>query len=240
MRELRLPAVGSFEAWRKQAREFALRKVSAHEVSWRRHDAPRSLLSAPEDVLLPEGPVSPLNVPPSFIALAEEAACHSADDVHDQLYALLLRVVKEPGLMSNPADAQLAHVQALAKSVRRDCHKMKAFVRFRELPEHGLRRRRFAAWFEPDHYIMETRVGLLHAPLCRHGLVDCHSTGQPVLCCRLLDGGTDAAPRPPDHDDVETFGAPTTAASSILPASRSKPCRRRCRKSIGRTCPKQR
>ncbi|WP_286166777.1 DUF4130 domain-containing protein [Ochrobactrum sp. POC9] len=38
----------------------------------------------------------------------------------------------------------------MAKSVGRDIHKMHAFVRFRELLETGLRRR-FAAWFEPEH-----------------------------------------------------------------------------------------
>ncbi|MFW7355327.1 MAG: UdgX family uracil-DNA binding protein [Brucella sp.] len=42
----------------------------------------------------------------------------------------------------------------MAKSVGRDIHKMHAFVRFRELLETGLRRR-FAAWFEPEHNIVE-------------------------------------------------------------------------------------
>jgi DNA polymerase len=44
----------------------------------------------------------------------------------------------------------------MEKSVRRDCHKMTAFVRFRELPGPlGAKgRRRFAAWFEPDHHIV--------------------------------------------------------------------------------------
>ena len=45
-------------------------------------------------------------------------------------------------------------LQALAKSVRRDIHKMHAFVRFREVPGDGPRRC-FAAWFEPSHLIVE-------------------------------------------------------------------------------------
>ena len=42
----------------------------------------------------------------------------------------------------------------MAKSVRRDLHKMHAFVRFRRIddPTDG---ERFVAWFEPEHFILE-------------------------------------------------------------------------------------
>jgi DNA polymerase len=45
-------------------------------------------------------------------------------------------------------------VAAMVKAVRRDEHKMHAFVRFREV---GRRERetRYIAWFEPEHYIVE-------------------------------------------------------------------------------------
>jgi DNA polymerase len=41
----------------------------------------------------------------------------------------------------------------LAKSVRRDLHKMRAFVRFREIDGE------FVAWFEPDHHIVRANAG---------------------------------------------------------------------------------
>ena len=40
----------------------------------------------------------------------------------------------------------------MAKEVRRDEHKMHAFVRFREV---GRGNERFVAWFEPEHHIVE-------------------------------------------------------------------------------------
>jgi len=47
-------------------------------------------------------------------------------------------------------------VQRLAAAVRRDTHKMRAFVRFREVQEpEGLR---YVSWFEPDHYIVEANA----------------------------------------------------------------------------------
>ncbi|CAN5149080.1 UdgX family uracil-DNA binding protein [soil metagenome] len=45
------------------------------------------------------------------------------------------------------------HIEELAKSVRRDIHKMRAFVRFREIDG------RFVAWFEPEHHIVRANAG---------------------------------------------------------------------------------
>jgi hypothetical protein len=51
----------------------------------------------------------------------------------------------------------------MAKAVRRDLHKMHAFVRFRRVETPG--GERFVAWFEPDHHIVERRRALLRRPL---------------------------------------------------------------------------
>ena len=69
------------------------------------------------------------------------------------LYRLLHRLRRERGVLDNPADPLMARLNGLAKAVRRDSHKMRAFVRFREVPGDGPRRR-FAAWFEPEHLIV--------------------------------------------------------------------------------------
>ena len=46
----------------------------------------------------------------------------------------------------------------MARAVRRDIHKMRAFLRFREaVDEDG--GRRFVAWFEPDHHILRANAG---------------------------------------------------------------------------------
>ncbi len=47
-------------------------------------------------------------------------------------------------------------MQRLAQAVRRDTHKMRAFVRFREVQEAG--GTRYVSWFEPDHYIVEANA----------------------------------------------------------------------------------
>ncbi|WP_373277621.1 UdgX family uracil-DNA binding protein [Asaia astilbis] len=44
----------------------------------------------------------------------------------------------------------------MTQQIRRDAHKMKAFLRFRETKREGEGRRHFVAWFEPEHYILES------------------------------------------------------------------------------------
>jgi uracil-DNA glycosylase len=50
-------------------------------------------------------------------------------------------------------DVDVAQARAMTKAVWRDEHKMHAFVRFREIAIDG--KSRFAAWFEPEHHIVE-------------------------------------------------------------------------------------
>jgi DNA polymerase len=51
----------------------------------------------------------------------------------------------------------LLRIEAMAKAVRRDMHKMRAFVRFREVESGDAPR--FVAWFEPDHHIVRINAG---------------------------------------------------------------------------------
>ena len=60
--------------------------------------------------------------------------------------------------MEDRADPLLDRIERLAKEVRRDIHKMHAFVRFREVEEDG-GATRFVAWFEPDHHIVRHTAG---------------------------------------------------------------------------------
>ncbi|MBA2466475.1 MAG: UdgX family uracil-DNA binding protein, partial [Sphingomonas sp.] len=71
------------------------------------------------------------------------------------LYAMLLRLRSNRHAMEDRADPLLDRLQKLAKDVRRDVHKMHAFVRFREVDKG----RRFVAFFEPDHHIVRHTAG---------------------------------------------------------------------------------
>jgi DNA polymerase len=56
-------------------------------------------------------------------------------------------------LLEVATDPDVAEVSAMARAVRRDEHKMHAFVRFREVGRES--KAHYVAWFEPEHHIVE-------------------------------------------------------------------------------------
>ena len=54
------------------------------------------------------------------------------------------------------ADPAVARLNEYAKNVRRDIHKMHAFLRFRAQVHEGARV--YSAWFEPQHFILKRAV----------------------------------------------------------------------------------
>jgi len=137
-----------FEGWRDAARALVLARVPPDRVVWQ--CGAGDLFGATAPLPLAEGALS---VPRPFIDLARNAVCHSDPERFALLYQLLWRLQSERGLIADQADAQVRRVEDLAKAVRRDVHKMRAFVRFREIDD------RYVAWFEPDHHIVRLNAG---------------------------------------------------------------------------------
>lgn len=151
MHHITLDSETDFDGWRKAARALALNDVKPSDVSWRvAGDAPE--LSEPAAAPL-EPPHGTFNVPAKFVELAEVAILHRNPERFALLYRLLCRLRIHHDVLEFATDLDVAEVAAMAKAVRRDEHKMHAFVRFREIGrEH---KSHFVAWFEPEHHIVE-------------------------------------------------------------------------------------
>jgi DNA polymerase len=154
MQAVALQGRGDLAEWRDAARALAMAGVAPAQVDWRVAGAPSLFGSAAAP---PPATRPPPRVPRAFLDLAEAVICHTDPARFALLYRLLVRLQDDPVLLSMAADADVAAAERLAKSVRRDCHKMAAFVRFRETPGQG-GRRRFLAWFEPDHHIVARKA----------------------------------------------------------------------------------
>ena len=151
---IHLDGPADFESWRAHARKLASLEFSADEVQWCVGDEGSDLFASPAPPVLPELGSKKLSVPRGFIDLGAQVICHRDPDRFDLLYRLLLRLQDEPRLLQIATDADVHRAEAMARSVRRDMHKMTAFVRFREIAdEEG--RPVFVAWFEPEHHILE-------------------------------------------------------------------------------------
>jgi DNA polymerase len=90
--------------------------------------------------------------------LVRLVVCHREPERYALLYKLIWRILHgEPHLLEVASDPLVFRLDRMAKSVRRDLHKMHAFVRFRRIDAEGTER--FVAWFEPDHFILEAVAG---------------------------------------------------------------------------------
>ena len=111
-----------------------------------------SLFDFPPVEALPAPARAPA-VPAAFMGLASRVLAHRDPQRHALLYRLLWRLTHgEKGLLGNPLDEDVYRARVLEKTIGRDLHKMKAFVRFREVPGS---KDHFVAWFEPEHQILD-------------------------------------------------------------------------------------
>ena len=202
---------GSLQGWRAHARALVASGASPEEVQWvdllRGGSAGAGGLFAPPDPTpLPSEPGPELMVPRAFARHAGTAACHRSPEVWPLLYRLLHRIVAgERQLLDDPLDPDIAALTRLEKAVRRDAHKMHAFVRFRRVEDPSARGgERFVAWYQPSHLIVEREAGFFRE---RFPSMD-WSILTPDRCAHW-DGAavrfTPGAPRDhaPDHDELE-------------------------------------
>ncbi|MCJ8508729.1 UdgX family uracil-DNA binding protein [Rhizobium lemnae] len=157
MLKICLNGCGDFTEWRYAARVLLMCDVTPADVVWESGSSVESGLGFGESELpVPSPTAAAPSVPPAFLDLAQTVICHSNPDRFALLYRLLWRIRSERHLIGIVSDPDVIAARKLEKSVRRDSHKMKAFVRFKEVPSRDPmeRRRAFFAWFEPDHYIV--------------------------------------------------------------------------------------
>lgn len=160
---LTLEDSAAFEPWREMARAALQRAILPESLDWRIRGGETDLFGQQTNdsdgmVALTEGPVlKSVTLRASCIALLRDMLCHSDPGRFALAYRIAWRVQGNPHLLDVVTDADIAKARIMIRQNRQDCHKMTAFVRFRELPAQVERegRRRFLAWFEPQHHILE-------------------------------------------------------------------------------------
>ena len=139
-----------FDGWRQAARTLTLDGVKPEDVTWSvKGDEELFAEAAPH----PRASNGTFNVSARFVELAQIAILHRDRERFALLYRLLWRLRRYHDLLEVAIDPDVSRVTAMAKAVRRDEHKMHAFVRFREIGRE--RDAHFVAWFEPEHHIVE-------------------------------------------------------------------------------------
>jgi len=144
-----------FGPWRARARRLLDAGIPPERAQWP-DDTQHAMPLDPPLESPPAAPVaSPqVRVAPALMELLETCACHRDPTRHALMYRALWRAVHgEHGLAGDTLDPDVVRLSAMAKSVRRDAHKMTAFVRFRELAVRP-GEVEYIAWYVPEHHIL--------------------------------------------------------------------------------------
>ncbi|QUL38851.1 UdgX family uracil-DNA binding protein [Erythrobacter sp. JK5] len=159
-----LAAPDDFAFWRERARGLIQCDVPPDRVSWAEPGGTGDLFAVEgpsrgdKRLPVPEKDARPVRASKRFMKLARNAALHSDPQRFGLLYRMLWRLQRNLRAMEDKADPDVRRIEELDKSVRRDSHKMHAFVRFREVrSEDGSEH--YVAWFEPDHHIVRANAG---------------------------------------------------------------------------------
>ena len=153
MRAVLLAHETDWDGWRRATRALVLANVAADQIVWSvRGEA--DLLAEPAPLPVTQGT---FNVPRGLVELGETAIQAREPERFAWMYRLVLRAHRgERHILENVTDPEVQRVHRLGQAVRRDTHKMRAFLRFRSVEENGTTR--YVAWFEPSHYIVEANA----------------------------------------------------------------------------------
>ena len=143
-----------FEEWRSQARLLAADGIAPEDVSIIDDQAQFTQSLFTENHLQNHDNVQTrrITVTAQFLSRAQIVARHRAGDRWQLLYRLLWRLQSDRNLLEVEIDEDVAIFRAYENQVRRDLHKMHAFVRFRKIDESG--EEHYVAWYQPAHSVL--------------------------------------------------------------------------------------
>jgi DNA polymerase len=134
----------TFSEFRDLARRLLAADLTPERVSW--EASGQSLF----EETIPAGDIKALSVPKEYLELAELISLYRDPVKWTLLYRVLYRLLHgERSLLRIDIDDDVRELRLMEKALRRDMHKMTAFVRFRKVDDH------FIAWHKPDHLIVE-------------------------------------------------------------------------------------
>ncbi len=170
-----------FNDWRMHARTALQQGYTPEDLDLQDATAPSNLslnLSAESDGRPSAPPIPTPHTSKAFLDAAEIAAVHRSPERWNLLYRILFRLQSNRDLLRIEVDADVAHLRTLEQQVRRDLHKMHAFLRFRKVQPDVMdeanpftphpdpasadgaagavahSQEHFVAWYQPDHRIL--------------------------------------------------------------------------------------
>lgn len=147
---------GSLDDFRRVVRALLAEGCAPDRVTITERRAPqRSLFDAPEEPAEPRD-AAPVALSRAMVALIELVLCHRDPARLDALYRVVHRfALGDRRVLERETAPDVRALRLYERALRRDIHKMHAFVRFRLAraePE------RFVAFYQPDHRVLRRAI----------------------------------------------------------------------------------
>lgn len=164
-----------FQAWRNKARQLLDNEIHPNDLIWTTENLADGLFDFSETTTenLPTSnnhntnrntetnnnsgnTTNRMKVPPYFIQLAQTVSYHRSQKQWSMLYQILwsLTYEQDRAILYDQTDSTMRELEKMRKSINRDIHKMRAFVRFRKVKTETDSHENYIAWFEPEHLIV--------------------------------------------------------------------------------------
>ena len=186
--------------FRHLARHLVAQAVPPQQVQWQVAGAAQGGLFGSATVLCASqlAAAPPLGLPAGFAKLAASVALHDDPARFDRLYRWVWQLAVDPALWQDSLLPQRVQLERMAQAVRREIHKMHAFVRFTPVLD-AAGQTAHVAWFDPAHHVVAAVAPFFSGRFAnlRWGILT-------PRCCIRWDGaqlqtsaGADPAQRPP-------------------------------------------
>jgi len=151
--------IESFNQWREVARNLLSNNIPPESVHWQTENQ-NELFGKTDENSKKTKPEKIIKVNRDFVELAKTVSCYRCDKRWSLLYRTLWRLTHgEPYLLKLASDDDIRLLTKMEKEVRRDSHKMKAFVRFRKveaaIAQSEDTKEFYIAWHQPSHFTLE-------------------------------------------------------------------------------------
>lgn len=147
--------IESFSDWRNKARHLLGNEIEPSTIIWSDTETEQfSLFDESTDFKMDEEQIQQFLIPKQFLSLAKIISHYRDINKWHKLYQLLWRLTHgERNLLAITSDPLIHELMLMQKAIRREAHKMKAFVRFCKFEEED-GTEQYLAWYKPEHLVL--------------------------------------------------------------------------------------
>lgn len=147
--------VTDFLDWREQARRLLEANREPNTIIWNDINSAQKNLFNTTESLKPNLELKPqFLIPKPFLNLAATISYHRNPDKWGKLYQALWRLTHgERNLLAISSDPLVHTLFIMEKAIRREAHKMKAFIRFCKFKDED-GSEYYLAWYKPEHLVL--------------------------------------------------------------------------------------